>query len=418
MADTLMTLFCLVDGEATSSAFSIKIPPNDTVDDLKNLIKTKKTPEFEDVAANELTLWRVSIPITDDDDAVPIKLNNVTNKDKKKLGPATRLSKGFPEGLPEETVNIIVQRPPPATKLNTIVFFTVTVKGKAPVTLEWFTDTTTTTLDELRRQIYTKRRSLDDGLLPIVVENSDSSDFTCLKTDNELRDYIKWKADDGVRHIYVRLEGPARPFSEFKAVDSDRIYGSDSPRPIGRVPLTTREHTEALNDLFVTLKGAIKAAPPTDETGYVLYINAFLVHAVGLFPELRLSFNKPVSGRRGYGSLPCYVQSKTDPSRMLPVTITGCGQAIDMIDGIPQNKVQLDSISSNRKRKFEGDTDETNNPAPVESYGIVTDAEMWTFLQCTINTLQKSGYNDPVFHSSAARTRINYFADSDKWEAD
>lgn len=103
---------------------------------------------------------------------------------------------------------------------------------------------------------------------------------------------------------------------------------------------------------------------------------------------------------------------------MLPVTITGCGHDIDMIEGIPQNKVQLDSISSNRKRKFEGDTDETNSPAPVELYGIVTDAEMWTFLQCTINTLQKSDYNDPVFHSSAACTRINYFADSDKWEAD
>ncbi|KAG0321433.1 hypothetical protein BG000_003238 [Podila horticola] len=205
MADTLLTLFCLVDGEVASNAFSVEIEPTKTIDGLKKLIKAEKSPEFNDVVATELTLWRVSIPITDDNDEVPIKLNNVTNKDKKKLGHATRLSKVFVEGLPEETVSIIIQRPPPATKLKTIVSFTVTVKGKTPVTLEWFTDTTTTTLDELRRQIYAKRRSLDDGLLPIVVEISDSSDFTCLKTDDELRDYIKWKADDGIRHIYQSI---------------------------------------------------------------------------------------------------------------------------------------------------------------------------------------------------------------------
>ncbi|KAK3838833.1 MAG: hypothetical protein J3R72DRAFT_512002 [Linnemannia gamsii] len=51
------------------------------------------------------------MPITEDDE-IPILLNNVTDKDRKKLGTATRLSKVFPESLPEETIHIIVQRPP------------------------------------------------------------------------------------------------------------------------------------------------------------------------------------------------------------------------------------------------------------------------------------------------------------------
>ena len=63
MDNNSLTLFCLVDGEATSNAFSIKIPSSGTVDDLKDLIKTKKVPEFDNIAADKLALWRVSIPV-------------------------------------------------------------------------------------------------------------------------------------------------------------------------------------------------------------------------------------------------------------------------------------------------------------------------------------------------------------------
>ena len=109
MANTHLTLFCTVDGESQSNAFSVKPTPTDTVDDLKDLIKAKKSPRFDDIAADELTLWRVSIPVDGDD--ITIQLDQVTDTDKKKLGPTTRLSKVFPEELPEDTVHIIVQRP-------------------------------------------------------------------------------------------------------------------------------------------------------------------------------------------------------------------------------------------------------------------------------------------------------------------
>ncbi|KAF9580333.1 hypothetical protein BGW38_003059, partial [Lunasporangiospora selenospora] len=118
MTHNPFSLFCLVDGEATSNAFSVKAPSSDTVDDLKNLIKTALAPQFNDIAAKDLSLWRVSLPIVDNEDdddenETSILLGNVNKKDKKKLGPATRLSKVFPEELPEETIHIIVQRPPP-----------------------------------------------------------------------------------------------------------------------------------------------------------------------------------------------------------------------------------------------------------------------------------------------------------------
>ncbi|KAG0271276.1 hypothetical protein BGZ96_005894, partial [Linnemannia gamsii] len=113
MADNLLTLFCLVDGLPSSRAFEIEVSKTRTIAHLKDRIKTKQTPAFDDITVDQLNLWRVSIPIIDEDDNLPILLDNVANKDKKKLGPATRLSKVYPEDIPEETVHIIVQRPPP-----------------------------------------------------------------------------------------------------------------------------------------------------------------------------------------------------------------------------------------------------------------------------------------------------------------
>ncbi|KAG0247163.1 hypothetical protein BG011_001931, partial [Mortierella polycephala] len=112
MTDNHLTLFCLVDGETTSNAFPVKIASDDTVGGLKELIKAESAMKFKDVNANDLTLWRVSIPVSDDDDEILILLNNVTDKDKKKLGPTTRLSKLFPES-PDVNTYILVQRPPP-----------------------------------------------------------------------------------------------------------------------------------------------------------------------------------------------------------------------------------------------------------------------------------------------------------------
>lgn len=111
MADNRLSLFCLVDEEPTSNAFTLSMSATATVGGLKKVVKAEKALDFEDVDANDLAVWRVSIPVTDDDDEVPISLSSFGEKNK--LGPATRNSKVFSEDFPEETIHIIVQRPPP-----------------------------------------------------------------------------------------------------------------------------------------------------------------------------------------------------------------------------------------------------------------------------------------------------------------
>ncbi|KAF9321929.1 hypothetical protein BG006_002504, partial [Podila minutissima] len=104
MTDNHITLFCLVNGEATP--FSVEVDPSKTVDHLKKAIKAEKTNVLGDFDADELTLWHVSIP---DDDDIPIPLDSVPEK--KKLKATTKLSKVFIGELPEDTIHVIVQRP-------------------------------------------------------------------------------------------------------------------------------------------------------------------------------------------------------------------------------------------------------------------------------------------------------------------
>ena len=105
-----LTIFCLLDGDAPSQSFSVRAQPTITVDDFKELVKIKNAPRFDAVPARELTLWRVCLPVNNDNEDHPIALN-VFEGTKVKLRPTTRLSTVFTEELPEETIHFIVQAP-------------------------------------------------------------------------------------------------------------------------------------------------------------------------------------------------------------------------------------------------------------------------------------------------------------------
>src|SRR5690554_4895161 len=104
-ADTL-TLFCLISGELASSAFPVELSPTKTVGALKAAIKAEQTPDFDDIDAHDLVLWRATTPVEEED---IITLDGLD--DKTKLGNSrTSLSKLFPES-PDETTYIVVERP-------------------------------------------------------------------------------------------------------------------------------------------------------------------------------------------------------------------------------------------------------------------------------------------------------------------
>ncbi|KAF9280639.1 hypothetical protein BGZ74_002557, partial [Mortierella antarctica] len=107
MTDSLLTLFCLVDGDKTS--FEIDIDPTKTVARLKDLIKEKKSNDLSDVDADQLTLWKVSIPVAPKNERKEISLADVPSKEE--LDETDDVSDVFKESPPKKTIHVIVQRP-------------------------------------------------------------------------------------------------------------------------------------------------------------------------------------------------------------------------------------------------------------------------------------------------------------------
>src|ERR1700692_3998929 len=95
----LLSLNCFIIGDTQNQMFTVKIPKTDNVSILKDLIKEKKAPHLDHIAASDLELWKVSFPIHD-----------LTSKRPPTLGPSLRphklLSDLFTFGLEINHVHI------------------------------------------------------------------------------------------------------------------------------------------------------------------------------------------------------------------------------------------------------------------------------------------------------------------------
>ncbi|KAJ8584000.1 hypothetical protein M405DRAFT_747732 [Rhizopogon salebrosus TDB-379] len=98
-------LNCLVLGDDPSHIFEIKIAPTESVSALKKVIKAEKTPQFDDVPADHLTLWKIDINLGEDEQ---LDLPD----DAEELKPVTPLSKVFLVTPEDEHLHIMVLRPP------------------------------------------------------------------------------------------------------------------------------------------------------------------------------------------------------------------------------------------------------------------------------------------------------------------
>jgi hypothetical protein len=101
-----LTLFCIVDCESTP--FPVEIESTKTIGDLKKSIKIEKTNDFNDIDADKLTLWRVSIPVLPKKDRKQISLADVSSKEE--LDETDDISDAFDESPPKKTIHVIVQR--------------------------------------------------------------------------------------------------------------------------------------------------------------------------------------------------------------------------------------------------------------------------------------------------------------------
>jgi hypothetical protein len=60
---SILSLNCLLVNDDSTQAFTVKIPKTDNISILKELIKGKKAPHLDRLAASNLILWKVKLSI-------------------------------------------------------------------------------------------------------------------------------------------------------------------------------------------------------------------------------------------------------------------------------------------------------------------------------------------------------------------
>ncbi|RGB36025.1 hypothetical protein C1646_814325 [Rhizophagus diaphanus] len=110
-----ITLFCLVKGNTTASAFEVDIEKDKSISKLKEAIKAKKQNDFAGIDADKLRLWKVPIS---DDHVDP--LNNLSLEDGEELLAIRKISKYFPDSPPEEHIHVLVE-PPESTATSEVL---------------------------------------------------------------------------------------------------------------------------------------------------------------------------------------------------------------------------------------------------------------------------------------------------------
>ena len=107
---TPFKLNCWVLGEDSTRVFRVEIDRGENVGGLKKAIKEEMKPAFDNITANSLEVWNVSIPI-DEDANLEAQVKNLRLHEKKPLWPLKGLLRIFRD-LDKETLHVVVKAPP------------------------------------------------------------------------------------------------------------------------------------------------------------------------------------------------------------------------------------------------------------------------------------------------------------------
>ncbi|KAF9345610.1 hypothetical protein BGX26_002943 [Mortierella sp. AD094] len=425
ITDTL-TLFCLVDGESMSKAFPLSASPTDTVGQLKNLIKEKSTPRFDDIPANELALWSVSIPVIAAKKHDPVIIDSLETKDE--LLPTTRLSKLYPKGVEDDIIHILVQRPLSSdSEFSNHVTFKVIIQTDTRQDFAWSTDANTATVTELEQALYKAYPELEDGPANIGIQRGKAHGYPETKVeypnDNGLGSILWINIKARIPNLKVVLEAPSKAFSKFTLKEINAKYNlTTTPTPtIKHMPAFTSMDTVSFdpdnyNQRWDRLCGILddqrRSTTVVNEAGKSVFVYSFLSQAILLFEnELTLIPERPIAGRWGHGPVDYAVESRKHATFMLGVTEV----KHDTIEkGFAQNVAQLEASLTDKKRKVDDNVDET---IQLVSYGIVTNSHEWYFVECTMHRTSESVLWQPSFRTSRVPAYVDFELDNWKEQA-
>jgi hypothetical protein len=102
-----LSLNCFLLGDDPDRTFTVKVPKTDNVYILKSLIKEKKAPHLNHVAASDLDLWKADFPIDD----LATELGNINLALYPKLSPPTKKLTTFFTDAVDDCLHVIAKAP-------------------------------------------------------------------------------------------------------------------------------------------------------------------------------------------------------------------------------------------------------------------------------------------------------------------
>ncbi|KAG0265614.1 hypothetical protein BG011_004405 [Mortierella polycephala] len=334
---TTLKLFCIISGEFASNAFPISISSTDTISNLKDLIKAKKAPEYDDISADRLKLWHITIPVDDDSDDEVITATSITTK--RLLEGTGKISKAFGIEVPENSSGKRL------------------FKGKG-----------------------TPSRTFKDGIpedtIHIIVE------------------WLLAAKDKGYKNFIVSLDSPTKNFSSYTWKDAQSQYGVGEPELIPGFDIQPKllldnEKTvlkHIIQDCVFKNK-AYLLGPGASEAAKSSVVDSFMVGAIQSYDsDMFLAQQLQMSGMRGHGAVDFAVIDRIHHSQVLSVTEV---KKEDFAQGLAQNMAELDVAVQQKKRKRMDEVDEDSGERPpvfrFKSYGIVTDSFKWILVECALD---------------------------------
>jgi len=316
-----------------------------------------------------------------------------------------KISKYFPDSPPEESIHVIVEPPESTatssreqelldqvTSLQALLNksthdFDVVVHPKRKPN-KWTANIEHATLEGLKeyiRKMYQPPALENDGA-ELNLMNDGEKYFP--HNDQDLREMLCIFISKNNLKFTVFIETPSKAFSDWTFPKVCQLYElceSEDPSlsvfppfTCGIKDLEDDSSRAILKHLIAELNARLKSIPISgNEASKSQYVCSYLVAGANLYEgKFELRPEKNITGPNGHGPVD-FAIDLLQTTKTVGVTEV---KDEDIFKGIAQNAVQLESALSNRKCK--ASEMEEGDVFTGKTFGIITDAKEWYFMEC------------------------------------
>jgi len=279
-----------------------------------------------------------------------------------------------------------------------VVDFDVVVSPKRTKGFKWTVNIEDATLEGLKENIREMEKppalENDSAVLKLI---SDGERYSP-RNDQDLCKALRVFVSKNNLKFTVFIETPSKPFSEWTFPKVCELYGlSDDPSPsidvypvfsCGSTDLSSEKSKAVVKHLMAELN-LRKKTTPIDiayEATKSIYTYCYLASGVSFYEnDFKIIPEKLVMGHNGQGNLDLAIECRSTGRIAGLVEV----KRDDFRQGFAQATVQMESSLTCRKRKA-NEIDEEYDMDKV--WGIVTDAEKWYFMECTLDDERKPSF--------------------------